>query len=326
MEANAWAIGVDVGGTKVAAGFVDQQGEIHQHIRVAMNSHGTAAEGLAAVISAIDELLKLAPEGGNLTRRIGICAPGPLDPHTGVVLNPPNVPCWRNFPLATEISRRYGGSVKLENDAKSAGLAEALWGSGRGYQNVFYTCIGTGIGAGILFDGHIYHGRTGAAAEAGHMTIDYHGPQCGCGKKGCIEALASGTAIGKKARVKLSEKSASQSVMLELAGGDLNKVSSEIVGQAYAAGDPLAEEILLETVELLTIWLGNIVDLLEPDVMIIGGGVAGMLSPFFEEIRKRLPNWSLNSRCLEIPLVPARYGTNSGIAGGAALCTIPQTN
>jgi glucokinase len=214
--------------------------------------------------------------------------------------------------------------VKLENDAKSAGLAEALWGAGRGYRNVFYTCIGTGIGAGILFNGRIYHGRTGAAAEAGHMTIDYHGPQCGCGKKGCIEALASGTAIGKKARLKLSEKRASQSVMLELAGGDLNKVSSEIVGQAYAAGDPLAEEILLETVELLTVWLGNIVDLLEPDVMIIGGGVAGMLSPFFEEIRKRLPSWSLNSRCLEIPLVLARYGTNSGIAGGAALCAIPD--
>jgi glucokinase len=324
MELNAWAIGVDVGGTKVAAGFVDQQGEIHQHTRVAMNSHGTAAEGLAAVTTAIDELLKLEPEADNLARRIGICAPGPLDPHTGVILNPPNVPCWRNFPLAGEVSRRYGRSVKLENDAKSAGLAETLWGAGRGYRNVFYTCIGTGIGAGILFNGRIYHGRTGAAAEAGHMTIDYHGPQCGCGKKGCIEALASGTAIGKKARLKLSEKRASQSVMLELAGGDLNKVSSEIVGQAYAAGDPLAEEILQETVELLTIWLGNIVDLLEPDVMIIGGGVAGMLSPFFEEIRKRLPSWSLNSRCLEIPLVLARYGTNSGIAGGAALCAIPD--
>jgi glucokinase len=323
IEANAWTIGVDVGGTKVAAGFVDQLGEIHQHTRVAMNSHGTAAEGLAAVTNAIDELLKLAPEPGGAAWRIGICAPGPLDPHTGVVLNPPNVPCWRNFPLATEISRRYGSSVKLENDAKSAGLAEALWGAGRGYRNVFYTCIGTGIGAGILFDGRIYHGRTGAAAEAGHLTIDYHGPQCGCGKKGCIEAIASGTAIGRRARAKLSEKNGSRSVMLELAGEDLNNVSSEIVGQAYAAGDPLAEEILLETVELLTIWLGNIVDLLEPDVMIIGGGVAAMLSPFFEEIRRRLPSWSLNSRCQEIPLVPARYGANAGIAGGAALCAIP---
>jgi len=179
-------IGVDVGGTKVAAGFVDPQGEIHQHTRVAMNSHGTAAEGFAGVTAAIDALLKMAPELRGAVQRIGICAPGPLDPHTGVVLNPPNVPCWRNFPLAAEVSRRYGGPVKVENDAKSAGLAETLWGAGRGYRHVFYTCIGTGIGAGILIDGRIYHGRTGAAAEGGHVTIDYHGARCGCGKRGCI--------------------------------------------------------------------------------------------------------------------------------------------
>jgi glucokinase len=319
----ACVIGVDVGGTKVAAGFVDPQGDIHQHTRVAMNSHGTAAEGFAAVTAAIDDLLKLAPGTPEASTRIGICAPGPLDPHTGVVLNPPNVPCWRNFPLAAEVTRHYGGSVKVENDAKAAGLAEALWGAGRGYRHVFYTCIGTGIGAGILIDGKIYHGRTGAAAEAGHVTIDYHGPRCGCGKKGCIEALASGTAIGKKARAKLTEGTGRKSKMLDLAGGDINAVTSETVAQAHAAGDTLANEILLETVEVLTVWLGNMVDLLEPDVMIIGGGVATMLSPFFDEIRKRLPDWCLNSRCLEIPLVTARYGTHSGIAGGAALCANP---
>jgi glucokinase len=319
-ETSEWAIGVDVGGTKVAAGFVDAHGEIHQHTRVPMNSHGTAEQGLAAVTSAIDELLKLAREANSASERIGICAPGPLDPQTGVVLNPPNVTCWRNYPLAAEIARRYGGSVKLENDAKSAGLAETLWGAGRGYRNVFYTCIGTGIGAGILFDARIYHGRTGAADEAGHMVIDYHGPLCGCGKKGCIEALASGTAIAKKARTRLADETWRKSLMLELAGGKLDAVTSEIVGRAYDAGDSLAKEILLETVTLVTIWLGNIVDLLEPDVIIIGGGVAPMLNPFFGEIRKGLPAWCMNQRCLEIPIVPARYGVESGIAGGAALC------
>jgi glucokinase len=322
-DTGACVIGVDVGGTKVAAGFVDPQGEIHQHTRVPMNSHGTPAEGFAAVTAAIDELRKLAPETLGAATRIGICAPGPLNPHTGVVLNPPNVPCWRNFPLAAEVSRRYGGTVRVENDAKAAGLAEVLWGAGRGYRHVFYTCIGTGIGAGILIDGRIYHGRTGAAAEAGHVTIDYHGPRCGCGKRGCIEALASGTAIGKKARAKLAETASRKSAMLDLAGGDTNAVTSETVAQAHAAGDALAKEILLETVEVLTVWLGNMVDLLEPDVIIVGGGVATMLSPFFDEIRKRLPDWCLNSRCLEIPLVTARYGTHSGIAGGAALCANP---
>jgi len=318
-ETGVLVIGVDVGGTKVAAGFVDHLGEILHHTRAPMNSHGTAAEGFTAVTKAIDDLLITRPESKNVDLRIGICAPGPLDPHTGVVLNPPNLPCWRNFPLAAEISRHYGTSAKVENDAKAAGLAEALWGAGRGYRNVFYTCIGTGIGAGILFDKRIYHGRTGAADEAGHLTIDYNGPRCGCGKKGCIEVLASGTAIGKRARAKLAEGASRSQLMLELANGDINAVTGETVGQAYASGDPLAEEVLLETVELLAIWLGNVVDFLEPDVMIIGGGVATMLTPLFDEIRKRLPAWCMNSRCLEIPLLPARYGANSGIAGGAAL-------
>jgi glucokinase len=322
-EAGEWAIGVDVGGTKVAAGFVDAQGEIHQHTRVPMNSRGTAEEGLAAVTGAIDELLKLSSEANSAPRRIGICAPGPLDPRTGVVLNPPNVTCWRDYPLAAEIARRYGGPVKLENDAKSAGLAESLWGAGRGYRNVFYTSIGTGIGAGILFDGRIYHGRTGAAGEAGHMVIDYHGPVCGCGKKGCIEALASGTSIAKRARARLLEAAGRKSAMLELASGQIEAVTSEIVGRAYEAGDSLAKDILLETVQLVTIWIGNIVDLLEPDVIIFGGGVAGMLNPFFGEIRGGLPAWCMNKRCVEIPIVPARYGVESGIAGGAALCMFP---
>ena len=325
-EATGWAIGVDVGGTKVAAGFVDGHGQIHQHTRVPMNPHGTAEEGLAAVTGAIDELLKLASGTSGGARRIGICAPGPLDPHTGMVLNPPNVTCWRNYPLASEIRRRYGGSVSLENDAKSAGLAEALWGAGRGYRNVFYTSIGTGIGAGILFDGRIYHGRTGAADEAGHLVIDYHGPLCGCGKKGCIEALASGTAIARKAKARLAEATHRNSAMLRLAGGNIDAVTSEMVGRAYAAGDALAKDILLETVNLLTIWLGNIVDLLEPDVIIIGGGVAAMLDPFLGTIRDQLPSWSLNKRCLEIPIVPARYGAEAGIAGGAALCTVAATS
>jgi glucokinase len=319
-EANPWIIGVDVGGTKVAAGLVNHHGEILKQTRVPMNSHGTAAEGFAAVAAAIDELLKTLPESSKAIPQIGICAPGPLDPHTGMVLNPPNVPCWRNFPLAAEITKRYGCFVKIDKDANAAVLAEGLWGAGRGYRNVFYTCIGTGIGTGFLFNGAIFHGRTGAASEGGHTTIDYNGPRCGCGKKGCIEVLASGTAIGKKARAKLAEGSHQSSVMLELAGGNLDAVNSEIVGRAYAIGDSLAREILLETVELLAIWLGNMVDMLEPDVIIVGGGVATMLTPLFEEIKRRLASWCVNRRCLEIPIVTALYGANSGIAGGAALC------
>jgi glucokinase len=198
-------IGVDVGGTKVAAGFVGPDGKILKQVRTQMVPNGAAAEGLAAVTSAVDSLLATNPQMHSTIRGIGICSPGPLDPATGIVINPPNLPCWRNFPLAGETSRIYKVPVKLDNDANAAGLAEALWGAGHGYRNVFYATIGTGIGTGMVFDGRLYHGRTGAAGEGGHMSIDYRGPLCGCGKRGCIEALASGGAISGRARARRSE-------------------------------------------------------------------------------------------------------------------------
>jgi glucokinase len=313
-------IGVDVGGTKVAAGLVDSTGAITRQTRTPMVA-ADAVAGLAAVTSAIDSVraaANLTPELPGLISGIGICAPGPLDPRTGVVINPPNLPGWRNFPLAAEISKAYRLTVRVDNDGNAAALAESLWGSGRGYRNVFCATIGTGIGTGIVFDGRIYHGRTGAAGEGGHMTIDYRGPRCGCGKLGCIEALAAGPAIARRASERIA--AGRPSTILEQAGGHLDRITSEMVGRSYLAGDLLAQEVLQETAMFLTVWLGNIVDLLDPDVMIIGGGVASMLQPFFEEIRDRLPSWSVNPHSQEIPLVTAHYGADAGIAGGAALC------
>jgi glucokinase len=314
-------IGVDIGGTKVAAGLVDHSGEILYHTRIPMVSTDGAARALVPVAEVIETAsahLVNAAGGHRLIRGVGICAPGPLDPNTGVVLNPPNLPCWRNFPLAAEVARIYRVPVKVDNDANAAGLAETLWGSGRGYRNVFYVTIGTGIGTAILLDGRIYHGRTGAAAEGGHMSINYEGPRCGCGKPGCIEVFAAGPAIARRARAKLKNGRASS--LLDLAGGKLVCLTSEMVGQAAGAGDAVAGEVVQETVELLSFWFGNIVDLLEPDVMIVGGGVASMLQPFFGQIRDRLPSCCVNQRCKEIPLVSARYGEDAGVAGGAALC------
>jgi glucokinase len=315
-----WMIGVDVGGTKVAAGFVNARGEMGEHLRVPMNPRGTSEEGFTAVTAALDALLQKKGTSSQAEVPIGICAPGPLDPRTGVVLNPPNVPCWRNFPLAAEIQRRYGVHARVDNDANAAALAESLWGAGKGYGNVFYACIGTGIGTGIVFDGKIFHGRTGSAAEGGHVSIDFRGPRCNCGKKGCIEALASGTAIARRAREALAADSNRGTGLLALAGGDVTAIRSAMVGQAADTGDVLAGEILSETIEYLAIWLGNIVDLLEPEVMILGGGVAMMLQPHFNEIQARMKNWCVNARYAQIPLLAAHYGENSGIAGGAALC------
>jgi len=239
-ESARWMIGVDVGGTKVAAGFVNSYGEMGEHLRVAMNPTGTAEEGFAAVTSVLDELLLQRGLNKGTEFPIGICAPGPLDPRTGVVLNPPNVPCWRNFPLAAEIQRRYGVSARVDNDANAAALAESLWGAGKGYGNVFYACVGTGIGAGIIFDGKIFHGRTGSAAEGGHVSIDYRGPRCNCGKRGCIEALASGTAIARRAREAIAANSQRGESLLALAGGDAAAIRTEMIGRAARMGDELA--------------------------------------------------------------------------------------
>jgi glucokinase len=313
-------IGVDVGGTKVAAGLVNSAGEITYHTRVPMVATDAAA-ALAAVTSVIDAVRTANAENdahNSQISGIGICAPGPLNPHTGVIINPPNLPVWRNFPLTCELTKVYRLTVRIDNDGNAAALAEALWGAGRGYRNVFCATIGTGIGTGIVCNSHIYHGRTGAAAEGGHNTIDYRGPRCGCGKLGCIEAHASGPAIARRTAEKI--RAGERSIILDYAEGCPDRISSEMVGRAFLAGDALAKQVLEQTAEYLTVWLGNIIDLLEPDVIIVGGGAGAMLRPFFDQIRNRLPTWCINSQCQEIPLVPAHYGAEAGIAGGAALC------
>jgi len=331
-------IGVDVGGTKVAAGLVQPDGTITKQLRVPMAADGTPQDGFASVKTAIDALCSGAATP--TIHGIGICSPGPLDPKTGVVINPPNLPCWRDFPLGAETAKAYGLPVSVDNDANAAGLAEALWGAGSGYRNVFYATLGTGIGTGVIFDQQVYHGRTGAAGEGGHMSIDYRGPLCGCGKRGCIEALASGPAIARRALRKLQESrsverrtsppagpkdcssvdSKKSAFLLELFASNPKGLTAETVGRADIAGDPLAHQVLLETIVVLAIWLSNIVDLLEPDVIVLGGGAASLLQPYLDDLRGQVADTCLNSRAHEIPLLFARYGADAGIAGGASLC------
>jgi glucokinase len=313
MEGNT-VVGVDIGGTKVAAGLVNEAGEIIYQTRTPMDGHRDAAAGLAAVETAIRSVIK---QDGSV-REIGICSPGPLDPEKGIVINPPNLPCWRNFPLAENIRKLFALPVRIDNDANAAGLAEARWGAGRGYRNVFYAGIGTGIGTGIVFNGAIYHGRTGAAAEGGHIGIDIHGPVCGCGKRGCIEILASGPAIARRAREALA--AGARSRLREMVEGDVSQINSSHVAEAAASGDAIASDIMRETLDALAYWLGNIIDLLEPDVIVIGGGVSRILAPHLPEIRQRWNGAVVNPWLDQTPMVPARYGEDSGIAGAAALC------
>lgn len=312
-------VGVDIGGSKVAAGLVDANGEIRVRNRTPMLTTGAPSNGLDAVSTAIRGLFSDASPPTRIGA-IGICAPGPLNPDTGVIINPPNLAIWHNYPLAEEMRRLYSVPIKVDNDANAAALAEAKWGAGRGYRNIFYASVGTGIGTGIVFDGRIYHGRTGAAAEGGHLGIDSNGPLCNCGKRGCIETLAAGPAIARRAQQKLARNP--KSLLVKMAGGNIQAVNSEMVGKAHAAGDPVAKEVMRETLDLLAYWLGNIIDLLEPDIVVIGGGVSSLLAPFLNEIRQRWQGACLNPCPQDIPLVLAHYGEDAGIAGAAALCEL----
>jgi glucokinase len=314
-----FTLGVDVGGTKIAAGLVDPKGRILFQTRVPMPAREDAAAGFAALERAINAVFAAQPQARASLAGIGICAPGPLDPIRGVVLNPPNLTCWRNFSLAAEVQRVFQVCAKVDNDANAAALAEAVWGAGIGFRNVLYATLGTGIGTGIVFDRRIYHGRTGSAAEGGHVSIDYNGPRCGCGKRGCIEALCSGPAIAQRAREFLA-KSPEPSRLRDLARANSETLTPEQVAEAFRAGDALAKQVLEATADLLTVWLGNMIDFLEPDVIVLGGGIAQLMGEFFPRIQTQLPDWCINARCSEIPLLLAKYGSDAGIAGAAALC------
>lgn len=314
-------LGVDVGGTKVAAGLVTSRGEIIYKTRVPMVGTGTAEEGFDCIRNVIDAALAANPE--TKIAAIGVASPGPLDPRTGVIIYTPNIPCWREFSLRTAIEKAYGLPTHVDNDANAAGLAEAVWGAGRGYSSVFYATIGTGIGTAIVLDGKLYYGRTGLAAEGGHQTMDYNAPCfCECGKRGCLESMASGTGIGRIARAAVAKDLQRGAGILKAAGDSGGEINARVVSQAWRAGDPLATEILTEAARLIAIWLGNVVDFIEPDVMVIGGGMSGVFSQFFPQIMKEMPSWSLNTRCAETPLLAAHYGQDSGLAGGGALCVM----
>ncbi|MDP9267968.1 MAG: ROK family protein [Acidobacteriota bacterium] len=311
-------LGIDIGGTKVAAGLVNAAGEIVSSSRAPMNANGTAAEAMRSVERAIAGVYPDAR--GREVFGAGVASPGPLDPARGLVLHSPNLPCWRDFPLLAAVSSVCGIPVRLDNDANAAGLAEALWGAGAGEPHVLYITIGTGIGTALIHNGHLYHGRTGAAPEGGHMTIDINAPvRCACGKRGCLEGMAAGPAIAERARELARKDPKGAATLIQMAGGDIAGITTEAVFDAWAAGDACSAAVIDATLELLMVWLGNMIDLFEPDTIILGGGVGMRLQPMFERLRTGSARWSINQRAAEIPIMPAKYGVDAGIAGSAAL-------
>ncbi len=321
-KSNSLLLGIDIGGTKVAAGLVTASGKVLVSARAAMVTRKTAADGLRAVTRAVDAVMR--DSRADKIQAIGISVPGWVDTSQGVLLRATNLPCWRNFPLAQEIQTRYGKPTHLANDANAAALAEAAWGAGAGYSNVFYISMGTGIGTGMVLQHRVYAGRTGAAGEGGHMTINLRGPVCACGKRGCIEMYASGTAIARRARERLSRRGRRKSQMLELVGGKIADLRTEHVAQAASAGDPIALEVMGEAADHFAIWLGNIIDLLEPEIIVVGGGIAHLMMSLLGRIRKGLQFWAVNPRWQQVPIVSAFYKSESALVGAAALC-LPRT-
>lgn len=313
-----FVVGVDIGGTKVAAGLITSTGTIMRSTRRPMITNKGSREALEPIFEAIGEVISEVPQSS--VSGIGMSAPGWIDSRRGVLLNATNLPCWKDFPLADAVRSHFGLHTRLANDAKVAALAEALWGAGSSYRNVFYVSLGTGIGTGMVLDHRLYHGRTGVAGEGGHMTIDFSGPQCGCGKRGCIEMYASGTAIGRSARQRLREDVGAKSRMLDIAGGNIDSVTAQTVGEAALAGDALANAVMHEAAERLAIWLGNLIDLLEPEIIVIGGGLGQLMGEYINHVRERLDVWGINPRRQEIPIRSALYGSEAGLMGSGALC------
>lgn len=311
-------LAIDIGGTKVAAGFVDSRGHILAENRAPMAARGRAQDGLQSVFEAIDGLRRKMP--GAKPERAGIGVAGWVDPARGLLIGATNIPCWKNFPLARAVERRCGIPARLANDANAAALAEAMWGAGKGYQDIFYVTLGTGVGTGIVVNGEILTGATGAAGEGGHVTIDFHGPLCGCGKHGCIEAYASGTGIARQARERLESEPQRKSQLRELSGGRTERVSAEMVAEAARKKDRLAREVLEETADYLAIWMGTVVDMIEPEIFIFGGGVGHLMMGYRKRLRRQLATWAIAPQKKKIAIVEARFGAETGLAGAAALC------
>jgi glucokinase len=310
-------LGIDLGGTKIIAGLVERTGRI-----LAKEYRETqAAAGLSSVIDRLIEATTkvVASQSIDLSEvnAIGVAAAGPIDATSGTVTAPPNLPGWHDVPLGRLIQERVSLPTYLENDAAAAALAEFTFGAGRGTQHMIYVTASTGIGGGLVLHGRLYHGITGAAGEIGHMTLLPNGPLCGCGNRGCLEALASGTAIAREARERVSR--GVPTLIAELANGDLTQISAKLVAQAADEGDIDAQEILHEAMGYLGVGVANLVNLFNPEIIVIGGGLTNMGERLFDPVRRMIDRRAFPTSARAVEVRPAELGGDVGVLGAAAV-------
>lgn len=313
-------VGIDIGGTKVAGGLMTPKGRLLDPMVVPTRAEEGVKTSFQQVKRLIERLIRRAGGKHNVLG-IGVCAPGNLDRDTGLVVNAPNMPGWETLRLAIELEKAFGLPARVENDANAAGLAEALFGAARGYKNVFYVTVSTGIGTGIIIDGKVYHGNKGVAGEGGHVCIDYKSPyRCACGTLGCIEVLASGPGMSRRARVRLEQEHSVPSLLRDLSHGQLHLITPEMIEEAAQKRDRIAKDILDETGFFIGVWLGGMISLLDPAAVVIGGGVARIGKPLFSKIRETILHYTINPPiAAKIPILPAKLQQNVGVFGAASL-------
>jgi glucokinase len=314
-----WVIGVDLGGTNIVAGAVASDGSGV----VAVRTEPTRAEqGADAVIERmariVDTVVAQAIAGGGATRAtivgIGVGAPGPLDRERGVVIVAPNLG-WRDVPLRAEIHARCGLAATLDNDANCATVGEWWMGAARGARAVVGITIGTGIGGGLILDGRLYHGASDVAGEVGHTTIDSTGRRCACGNYGCLEAYASGPAIAERAREALVGEEAS--LLAALVDGDLRRVTAQTVYDAAARGDTVAREVVRETARFLGTGIANLLNTLNPECVVITGGVTQAGDALFEPLRAEVRRRAFKPAVDACRIVPGALPGTAGVVGAA---------
>jgi glucokinase len=318
-----WIAGVDLGGTNIVVGVLPLDGGNGGVL--AQRSVPTEAQRGAKYV--VDRIVGLIEESmAEVTSRhggsradfagVGIGSPGPLDRRTGTVINTPNLG-WRNFPLRDLISNGVGLPATLDNDANCATYGEWWQGAGRSVDTLVGLTLGTGIGGGIVFNGEIYHGASDAAGEIGHMTIEANGRKCKCGNYGCLEAYASGPAIASRAVEGL--EAGAESLLPALVHGKLEDITAATVYEAVVLGDPYANDVMRETAKLLGAGIANIINVLNPEMVVIAGGVtrAGehLFTPLRAEVRKR----SFKSAQEACEIVSAQLPGTAGLVGAIAV-------
>lgn len=320
MRNGRYIIGVDLGGTTIKVGAVPVGGGTVLGMRsLPTDAHIGAKFVVDRIVSMIRDVRRDAAREGGLGADafigVGLGSPGPLDRKTGTVIETPNLG-WRNFPLRDLIAKATGLPAELDNDANAATLGEWWQGAGRGVHHLVGVTLGTGIGGGIMLGGELYHGARDVAAEIGHMTIDITGRKCACGNYGCLEAYASGPAIAARA-VEGLEAGAS-SLIPEFAGGDLRAVTAETVSDAIVAGDDYAVSVMQDTAGFLGTGLANLINILNPDMIVVSGGVTRAGAHLFDPLRREVRKRAFRPAAEACRIVSSELGGMAGVIGAAA--------